>query len=79
LTTELRVFGRDGRAGGSDMAVEATLALEVAVGNVAVVEEGIAVLAMKHQHGDRLPLGMCYFYLRRRLFPTVSAAKLCSS
>ena len=50
------MFGRDGRAGGSDELVVAALAVEVVPGNVDVVDEGMPVLAVEHQRGDRIPV-----------------------
>lgn len=44
LTTELRVFGRDGRGGGSDVLVDEGLLAADIVGNADEVAEGIVVL-----------------------------------
>ena len=53
LTTELRVFGRDGRAGGSDVPVEVPLAADVVVGNAVAVEEDV-VLPIRRQYRDQV-------------------------
>jgi hypothetical protein len=43
------VFGRDGRAGGSNVLVEVPLLVAVIVGNAAVVDEGVVAFAVAHQ------------------------------
>jgi hypothetical protein len=43
------VFGRDGRAGGSNVLVEVPLLVAVIVGNAAVVDEDVVVFAAAHQ------------------------------
>ena len=53
------MFGREGSVGGSEVLVEAALAVEVVFGKVEVVDDGAVVLAVTHQHGGPGLANMC--------------------